>query len=138
MEGVRILMLKIFITNRRLEIRLMFFYWSTFVGQLFWKRNYHNRQPISCHWRFFYIPWKNQKTSDFLMFSGDIKEASCMNWVTISICGEDTNCRGNARSCKRLAFWLLHNVQKKSPSKLLVTSSIGGVSPQKFWILLFF
>ena len=29
----------------------------------------------------FYTPWKHQKTSDFLMFSGGIERASGMKWI---------------------------------------------------------
>ena len=29
----------------------------------------------------FYTPWKHQKTSGFLIFSGDIEREQCMEWV---------------------------------------------------------
>ena len=34
---------------------------------------------------FFYIPWKHQETSDFLIFSGGKKETSVMKWVNRNI-----------------------------------------------------
>ena len=36
---------------------------------------------ISCHWSLLIPPWKHQKTSGFLMFSGVSKEISGMKWV---------------------------------------------------------